>query len=495
MPMRVSSPACAQTMGSAPRLIGVSVTGACAVGLWLIWRSLVGLCRGAGERGMRQSLARGQCWCMWPNSRSGGCGVVEVIVPCPGSLHLAGLGRFRRLGSGCQTRGSLERERSRILLHTRSRLLGARRSASLGDYIHLSVAASTLVTSPQVSPGSHRLPTANMATRKSAAASSSGEMPKALHPGPAFACSDGGAQAQAGLSVDETSRIFLDRIAERCWRVTDVVTLEHHDLDDGEWGMVQDFESGSVAFFRDDLGSDDEGAQSVLTTDSFMKRSLYSMDGSGELFIVNNSVAPPTTVSLDAKRSNFEGGEVKLKLGLAKALSAVGAFMMAWPRGGGCRIFWNLNDLYKALSLTVWRGIASKWIWNGVDKWRAYLQGLGFKDHFIASTSSHNKGSDPFWLRCLPQPSCSTVALVELLARFAFLGREKGGMSDEDGRGAAREVLGGLLGMMQGLTAPETLEVVASPTWQCMWPRPQSIDGSRFAIRFLPNGILEMPAW
>lgn len=100
---------------------------------------------------------------------------------------------------------------------------------------------------------------------------------------------------------------------------------------------------------------------------------------------------------------------------------------------------------------------------------------------------------EPFFDRCLPTTSMSSVALLTLLARWAFADAHSGGLRDTRGRLAACDLLTAFARQACGRAKQAAFIVVLTDEWECRWPRPAVILGDAIMEwKFVSDGFVHM---
>lgn len=98
---------------------------------------------------------------------------------------------------------------------------------------------------------------------------------------------------------------------------------------------------------------------------------------------------------------------------------------------------WNMLLLYSLLGLSSFKGVASKWAWEGSKHWTSTMTSLGIR----RPPACLAVGPTNF----LPKPCLSSAALVALLCRWSSCSPSICGLRDGGGRQAAKEILDGFL--------------------------------------------------
>ena len=168
-------------------------------------------------------------------------------------------------------------------------------------------------------------------------------------------------------STSHKNRVFLDRVGENSWLLTDVLTYEVVKLEHGEWGMEIDDETGRACVFREDEDNDNafKLVQEIFAKDVFE-------DAKGRLYI-SAGASDATPQSLEALRCVHKRAEVTLKLGVTSATATMRVVVFRRARHAGQLVFWYLFDLCKLLNIRGFSTQASKWVWDSMSTWKKAL--------------------------------------------------------------------------------------------------------------------------
>ena len=83
----------------------------------------------------------------------------------------------------------------------------------------------------------------------------------------------------------------------------------------------------------------------------------------------------------------------------------------------------SLSCLYALFGMTSYKGRRSKWVADNICEWSRRVAVVFGEGQIITSKHgniSEVRGQQPFFKRCLAQPSVSTVGLMMLLYRWFF---------------------------------------------------------------------------
>eukprot|EP00973_Karenia_brevis_P031020 4278637-Karenia_brevis.AAC.1 len=64
------------------------------------------------------------------------------------------------------------------------------------------------------------------------------------------------------------------------------------------------------------------------------------------------------------EQSKHKKAVVQVRIGEMDSACEIGTFVTLTARPGQQKMFWNMLQLYEALRLTTYSGIASKWVWS-----------------------------------------------------------------------------------------------------------------------------------
>jgi hypothetical protein len=280
-------------------------------------------------------------------------------------------------------------------------------------------------------------------------------------------------------------RVYLDRLDSNTWQLTDIVTYEKYNFSGAGWFLEYHEENGRAALVQEDC----HGTGQFFLVDQLMTKDLLeSIDGVQLLSFGAEANSPP--VPLGQLYCRHVGGEVTLRLGPSSARAEMPVWVLKRPRSSGMRVQWGLFSMYKLLRLTQFRGQASKWTYECMPQWVKHLAPHFSGRHFISSKSNSGIQTDirhaqHFWHRMLPETTCDAVALLSLLAKWAFASKNAGGFVNAIHQRGAIDVLSALLSKACSRTQPVVLQISFDDSWKCTWPRPQhTFDDLAFRYGF-----------
>lgn len=158
-------------------------------------------------------------------------------------------------------------------------------------------------------------------------------------------------------------------------------------------------------------------------------------------------------------------------------------------------LFFCLHSLYTALRLVSFKNCPSKWSYNGVAGWSQAMFELGFSDQFLLSFAGLDRAAAmESTSRFLPTPSCSALALLALLVRWAYNLPTRGGMRDEQGRSQAKLLVAALFSCCAAPGGTWHLSVVITQVWSCRWPRPP-VGGHTDLLPVDADGFVDISLW
>lgn len=294
--------------------------------------------------------------------------------------------------------------------------------------------------------------------------------------------------------VPHSQRLRLDRIGQTCYQLTDVLTLERRSFN-GVWELVcLDDDGGQAAL----AGIDENGREQVLLPADIFRNDVF-VDSKGERFMVVRGDNSVSQGSLDSALAKYRDASLSLRLGCGAASASIECFVMAMPRACGQRVFFGLFGLYRLLALETFSGQPSKWTHAGVASWCKQLAPQLPGDHVVYS-KHWNLGKDklesiPWFGRCLPQTSCSSVACLLWLAQWGMQPKARGGLAPGPPRTAACGVLSSLLDQACAYEDGCSFALVVSDNWVCNWPGPletfQEPEPLKVSISFSADAFID----
>lgn len=296
-------------------------------------------------------------------------------------------------------------------------------------------------------------------------------------------------------AVSHKGRLVLDRVGDAGHQLTDTVTFERVSLK-GQWELVFDDDTGAAAL----AGCDCDGQECMYLAVDLMRKGLY-MDNRGERFIVyTNKQGATERISFDLHLTKYRDADVQLRLGDTSATASLIVFVMAQARSANMRVWWGLFDIYRLLNLNTFAGQPCKWVNAGLCKWRNWLLPHIGGSHTILSKhwnlSPQTVQELPWYDRCLPQTSISTILCLVCLCSWSCRPAAKGGMKSTSNKDAAATMLKALLSLSCSHVGGSACCVYINDTWQCNYPRPQEVfmdhPPARVQIQFEPPDVIDI---
>lgn len=223
------------------------------------------------------------------------------------------------------------------------------------------------------------------------------------------------------------------------------LTLEKTPLPTpGDWSLT--FDSSGFAALVD---VDDEQRDVILVED-FVRRQLWrTLDG--ELVVLEKApgLDGGRPWSLSARMQDSVAVSLRFPAGALRHDVSWQAVFLRWPREG-MHYWWSLTAAYHLLKLACFKGVASKWVYEGCKAWESYLKSCIGNDgsHIIQSRLSASGGRSVVGLipsPCLDFPATSTLGVLLLLVRWSSCNPRKGGLRDRDSAAAAKALLEGIV--------------------------------------------------
>ena len=225
----------------------------------------------------------------------------------------------------------------------------------------------------------------------------------------------------------------------------------------------------------------------VICLEDILQKSVFKAEHSNELFVSDNTVTPPTIVSLSSKMRNYTSRKAHIEMPSGGHLE-MKCYVYSWPRGGS-RMGWVTQDLYEFLGVETFGGEPSKWVWSCLDRWQGHLSKIGIDDsHFIKGmasvTAAAASTSTSAFLRFT---ACSTIALLALLYTWSCMTPRRGGLREGVARARASSLLSALA--KGACSQVFNIQLILDDAWECMWPRPDPV-GTVLQLTVRPGGDL-----
>jgi hypothetical protein len=289
--------------------------------------------------------------------------------------------------------------------------------------------------------------------------------------------------------LSHDSRVFVDLRDDGVWQMSDIVTLEQHDMPGvGPWELECNIESGrSVAFDSAEVEND-------IIVDELMDRNVF-VSRAGVLSLVERRGDADNVQLLSVVQTRFKEATYTVRVGHTSATISMSCFVFARRKTCGVRVFFSLPDLYVALKLETYKKQSSKWIYNCASTWEERLKmhlGVG---HVIHSTAC-DKLDLPFESRCLPAPALSAAGTMLCLATWASSLPRHGGLTGDRPRAAALEVLRAIVRAFAPDIANRALTLHFDSNWGCRWPRPDTgMGGNKVTLVIDSHGHVDLAPW
>ena len=157
-----------------------------------------------------------------------------------------------------------------------------------------------------------------------------------------------------------------------------------------------------------------------------------------------------------------------------------------------------LVEIYKAMRLNQYGGVASKWAWaleqRGVFQKRLHVLG---SDHLVHGNMTEGVASMAPEKCCVDMSAVSLAGLILLCARWSAAEPQHGGFQDHGHSQAARALAASLIDVaLEATCGVRTMRVVFDADWECRRPRPDAIALSGRVIEFEVEGNrVPLPPW
>ena len=262
-----------------------------------------------------------------------------------------------------------------------------------------------------------------------------------------------------------------------------------------QWDMA--FDDGEMGGLFD-LNKQVNGGEPLLMENLF-KQTVCNRKSDLREFVYDQSRGKALLWDTMVAKQRFQSLNVRFLCGAMRQQHSHPACLMALARGG-CRVFWNCNELYEALNMKSFSNQGSKWVYTYMGKWQQYLESVGFRgNHCIRSKKlmpdqpvpNDGCGRDPA-CDVLPFSSMSTLSLLQSLVRWKAMSAQKGGLRHKPTQQAVVCYLAGLLASACG--EDWTLDIALSHAWECHWPGkgPELQPHLRLRVH---NGMINLEPW
>ena len=299
---------------------------------------------------------------------------------------------------------------------------------------------------------------------------------------------------KAGLAFEvapQEGYVRLIRCGLQTYLVNDV-SLESVALGIGDYQLHADAD-GFVALVDIDTG------EPQLVEDRFSV-AMYRHQLDGAIWLVGADGARTPLASL---QRDFREGKCEWQYGVNHCTSLPTACLKL--ARDGCKVYFSMIELYKALGLSTYAGCASKWAYNTRKTYEPKLKELGLTQAFLASGQSLKAEDGATSVtQFLPHPAISTIGL------FYFLGRVIRHKSDGYVASEEHGALGPtdlhrhdyLLGIIRGLVSHNTkrgrllkLPIKFDYTWANPWPARVTENPCDVQLFIDASGTIDLKPW
>jgi hypothetical protein len=270
--------------------------------------------------------------------------------------------------------------------------------------------------------------------------------------------------------------VYLDRVGEFNFILTNIVTHERVELPRGCWELIFD-DTDIVACLVVTPPDDCDAEPEPRLTNMYLKKDVYISD-KGERYAVTHpsSEGRLQSYSIDFALTKHVESDVEVRVGVTSASAKLPLVVMQLPRAGGARVYWSLSEIYTFMGLRTYKGVSSKWIWESRTSWAKRCE--DYFGHEAMLYSKHGNVSDKrvdevqWYDRCLTAVSMSTPGLLLVTCRWCMLPRESGGFDNADSRSAACMLLSSAMGEALAFKLGLTCTISLDAEWKNLWPRP-----------------------
>ena len=271
--------------------------------------------------------------------------------------------------------------------------------------------------------------------------------------------------------------------------VTNLLTRQVKSLE-GPW-LLQTDEEGLVAVLTN------QHTDEVRDLDEVLNLQVVQRAGDPTLLVYDSQKGGKSVRPLDELRTAFKQVKATLQVACGGRSCTFHVSMFKMPRACEVRCFWWLKDVYGFMKLKSY-GNASTWMDTLLPRWQEKVFAKILAGEHVCWGSYFHPGLKvrakmPWHLRCMPATGISTPALILLLCRWIALPAEAGGLTQPGPRGAANEMLGGILKCFEDPTLSErTFHIAVEENWSCPWPRPSVVHAGICMPFEVASGIINM---
>ena len=227
---------------------------------------------------------------------------------------------------------------------------------------------------------------------------------------------EGKAGGVKGFLAKHKGNVFLDVDEEGKQVLTHIKTLSrmYCPAEGGPWTLhfgADDDELGCL------VGS--QCPPKTVCLEDYLHRQLYTTNDGVEYVVVKQQGAVVGKWSLHDKLRDHSPITAEVQFDGTKELQL---FLLAWPRDG-CRMFWGLNTLHKAMNLHVEVGKPAKWAYSLTrGNHISLLEGYGMRSPLIKGNSSLKKEAALMSTTALFKDPSVCVCVLMCLFLLSFLG-------------------------------------------------------------------------
>ena len=300
----------------------------------------------------------------------------------------------------------------------------------------------------------------------------------------------GGSQKIRLLSESCVGAVFVDCVADGEWVATNVITYEKVALKAMHCETNENGDTGELVI----LMLDEHGGHTLVHPETLFARQLFRLEDGRERYVQELGKTPKMW-SLDEARTQHRAATLSVWPTASTAKYDVEVYMFRRPRVPNVRVYWSLTCIYKAMGMTCYQKVPSKWIWSCTPKWlEMQLMYFGTPQlcysTYLSESTSRRQGeiqSD----RCLANTSISTLGLVALLTTWAFARRGRGAAMDPDVRTHARQLLERVIGAAFCRGQPRKVTLHLEEGWLPPWPRPIAMGAQTLDLVVGVNGFVD----
>ena len=273
--------------------------------------------------------------------------------------------------------------------------------------------------------------------------------------------------------VSFEGRLFLDRVADDEWILTETATHFKRRLHGSVWILEVDGAHACLAEFD---GEGEEPTNVFAVEEELPTLLCMEEDDPTKLFLVTRAAPERHRVQCFSEaRSSYNEADVHVNLTGSRAELCLKAFAFRRARAGCLHVYFGALSLYKALGLTSNKGVPSKWAYSKKEHFRSFMNDYFEGDHVVSS--KHMNHSLAFVVEqgqecmCLPEVSLSSCSLLRTLLLWSSAIPTLGGLRRHEDRENAAILYAALV--RDAIASERTHEhkVYATREWRSRWPR------------------------